>query len=174
MGLSIIREIGPVSVALAFAGRVGSGISSEIGSMVLGHQVDVMRVHGISPLKRLVKPRVLSALIMLPVLTILGDALALIGGFYIAVFESTQSGAFYWMQISQIINIESLLLGLSKPILFGYLVACISCYMGLSTKGGAKGLRKTTTEAVVFSTLMIIVSDFLVTKLILFITRGAG
>ena len=136
IGISVLREIGPVSVALAFTGRVGSGMASELGSMVLGHQVDVLRVHGVSPIKKLVTPRVLGAVVMLPVLTIVGDTVSLLGGYYIAVFHSHQSGAFYWIQIRDILNLETFLLGLSKPFVFGFLITCISCYRGLSTTGG--------------------------------------
>ena len=96
VGVSIIREIGPVVVATVFAGRVGSGIASELGSMILGHQVDTLRVFGVDPIRKLVTPRILSALIMLPALTIIGDAISILGGYYIAVFASHQSGTIYW------------------------------------------------------------------------------
>jgi phospholipid/cholesterol/gamma-HCH transport system permease protein len=169
VGLSIIREIGPVAIALSFAGRVGSGMASELGSMMLGHQVDILRVHGVSPLKKLVTPRVISSVIMLPVLTIIGDAIALFGGYYIAVFVSHQSGTFYWSQIREIMIFENIIAGVVKPFIFGYLISCISCYMGLSTSGGARGLRKATTTAVVLSTIMIIVSDFVLTRVLLYL-----
>ncbi|KPK36048.1 MAG: hypothetical protein AMK70_03775 [Nitrospira bacterium SG8_35_1] len=169
VGLSIIREIGPVAIALSFAGRVGSGMASEIGSMILGHQVDIMRVHGVNPVKKLVTPRVISAVIMLPALTIIGDAASMFGGYYISVFVSHQSGAFYWSQIKDIMDFENIFAGVTKPFIFGYLIACISCYMGLSTRGGARGLRQATTSAVVYSTIMIIVSDFLLTRVLLIV-----
>ncbi|RJQ52679.1 MAG: ABC transporter permease [Nitrospiraceae bacterium] len=168
VGLSIIREIGPVAIALSFAGRVGSGITSEIGSMVLGHQVDILRVHGVSPIKKLVTPRV-SSVLMLPALTVIGDAVSLLGGYYISVFVSHQSGSFYWSQIREIMNFKNIFSGMTKPFLFGYLVSCISCYMGLSARGGARGLRKATTAAVVLSTIMIIISDFMLTRALLFV-----
>jgi phospholipid/cholesterol/gamma-HCH transport system permease protein len=173
IGISVLREIGPVAVALAFAGRVGSGMASELGSMVLGHQVDVLRVHGVSPIKKLVTPRVLAAVVVLPVLTVIGDALSLLGGYYIAVFHAGQSGSFYWIQIRDILNLETFVLGLSKPLVFGFLITCISCYMGLSTTGGAKGLRRATTSAVVSSILMIVATDFLITRAVFYFTRSA-
>ncbi|MCK5426710.1 MAG: ABC transporter permease, partial [Thermodesulfovibrionia bacterium] len=113
VGLSIIKEVGPVAIALSFAGRVGSGMASELGSMTLGHQVDILRVHGVSPLKKLVTPRVISAIVMLPVLTVIGDAISLFGGYYISVFVSHQSGYFYWSQIKEIMNFENIFTGLS-------------------------------------------------------------
>ncbi len=171
VGVSIIREIGPVAIALSFAGRVGSGMASELGSMTLGHQVDIFRVHGVNPIKKLVTPRVISAIVMLPVLTVIGDATSLLGGYYIAVFVSHQSGSFYWSQIKGIMNSENIISGVAKPFIFGYLIACISCYMGLSTRGGASGLRKTTTAAVVLSTIIIIISDFIITRILLYFFR---
>jgi phospholipid/cholesterol/gamma-HCH transport system permease protein len=169
VGLSIIREIGPVAIALSFAGRVGSGMASELGSMMLGHQVDILRVHGINPIKKLVTPRVISSVIMLPVLTVIGDAVSLFGGYYISAFVSHQSGSFYWSQIKDIMDFKNIFSGISKPFIFGYLIACISCYMGLSTKGGARGLRKATTTAVVLSMIMIIVSDFMLTRILFYL-----
>jgi phospholipid/cholesterol/gamma-HCH transport system permease protein len=164
VGLAIIKEIGPVSIGLVFAGRVGSGIASEIGSMVIGHQVDVLRVYGVSPIKKLVVPRLLSCLVMLPLLTVIGDAVSLLGGYYIAVYESSQSGTFFWSQIKDALTPINILSGLIKPVLFGFLIACISCYTGLATSGGAKGLRRATTQAVVISSIAIIITDFMVTR----------
>lgn len=169
VGMSIIREIGPVAIALSFAGRVGSGMASEIGSMMLGHQVDILRVYGVSPIKKLVVPRVISSIVMLPVLTVIGDAVSLIGGYYIAVFVSHQSGSFYWSQIREIMDFENIFSGIIKPFIFGYLISCISCYMGLSARGGATGLRKATTTAVVLSIIMIIISDFIITRILFYV-----
>ncbi len=169
VGISIIREIGPVAIALSYAGRVGSGMASELGSMVLGHQVDMLRVFGADPVVKLVTPRVLSSTVMLPFLTVIGDAVSLAGGYYISVAVSHQSGAFYWSQIGNELNFQNILSGLVKPFIFGYLIACISCSIGLATRGGAQGLRRATTFAVVISTIMIIVVDFLLTQVLFFI-----
>ena len=169
VGLSIIREIGPVLSGLVFAGRVGSGIASELGSMILGHQVDTLRVFGVDPIKKLVTPRILSALVMLPVLTIIGDAIGIFGGYFIAVFVSHQSGTVYWTSVREVFTFENVLAGSIKPFFFGYLIACISCYMGLSTRGGAIGLRRTTTKAVVVSFIMIIIADFVLTRLLFYV-----
>lgn len=169
VGISIIREIGPVAAALVFTGRVGSGMASELGSMVLGHQVDTLRVFGVDPIKKLVTPRILSALVMLPALTTIGDATSLLGGYYIAVFVSHQSGYVYWSSVSDVLIFENVFAGSVKPFIFGYLIASISCYTGLSTKGGAIGLRSATTKAVVASIIMIIVADFLLTRILLYV-----
>lgn len=168
VGISIIREIGPVTAALVFAGRVGSGMASELGSMILGHQVDSLRVFGVDPMKKLITPRIWSSVIMLPALTVIGDAVSLFGGYYIAVFVSHQSGTFYWSSVRDVLTFENVFSGTAKPFIFGYLIACIGCYMGLSTKGGSKGLRRSTTRAVVISIVMIIVSDFVLTRILLY------
>jgi phospholipid/cholesterol/gamma-HCH transport system permease protein len=169
VGVSIIREIGPVMTAMVFAGRAGSGMASELGSMILGHQVDTLRVFGVDPIKKLVTPRIISALIMLPVLTIIGDASSILGGYYIAVFVSHQSGTVYWSSLRSVFTFENVVAGAVKPFFFGYLIACISCYMGLSTRGGAMGLRRATTRAMVFSIITIIVFDFILTRALLYI-----
>ena len=169
VGVSIIREIGPVLTAVVFAGRVGSGMASELGSMILGHQVDTLRVFGVDPIKKLVTPRVVSSIMMLPVLTVIGDAVSLFGGYFIAVFVGHQSGAVYWSSIRDVFDFENAFAGFVKPFIFGYLIACISCYMGLSTRGGAIGLRRTTTRAVVISFIMIIVADFILTRILLYV-----
>lgn len=169
VGISIIREIGPVTVAVVFAGRVGSGFASELGSMILGHQVDSLRVFGVDPIKKLVTPRILSSIVMLPVLTIIGDAVALLGAYYVAVYMSNQSGHVFWSSIKDVIVFENIFSGAVKPFIFGFLVASISCYMGLTTRGGSVGLRRTTTRAVVLSIIMIIVSDFVLTRILLYL-----
>jgi phospholipid/cholesterol/gamma-HCH transport system permease protein len=169
VGVSIIREIGPVLTALVFAGRVGSGMASELGSMILGHQVDTLRVFGVDPVKKLVTPRILSSILMLPALTVIADAVSLLGGYFIVVYVSHQSGPFYWSSIRNVFHIDNLLSGFAKPLVFAYLIACICCYMGFSTKGGAIGLRKATTRAVVISFITIIVADFMLTRILLYV-----
>jgi phospholipid/cholesterol/gamma-HCH transport system permease protein len=169
VGISVIRELGPVVAALVYTGRVGAGMASELGSMVLGHQVDTLRVFGVDPIKKLVTPRIVSSLVMLPVLTVVGDAVSLVGGYYISVYVSSQSGAYYWTSIRQVMTFENIFAGSVKPFVFGYQIACICCYMGLSARGGSVGLRKSTTRAVVMSIIMIIVADFILTRVLLYV-----
>jgi phospholipid/cholesterol/gamma-HCH transport system permease protein len=169
VGISIIRELGPMVVAVVYSGRVGAGTASELGSMVLGHQVDTLRVFGVDPIKKLVTPRILAALIMLPMLTIIGDAFSLLGGYYISVFVSHQSGTVYWSSIREVLTFENVFSGSFKPFIFGFLIASISCFMGLTTRGGAQGLRRTTTRAVVLAIIMIIISDFVLTRILLYV-----
>lgn len=169
VGISVVRELGPVVTALVFTGRVGAGMASELGSMVLGHQVDMIRVFGFDPVKKLVTPRIIGSLIMLPALTVIGVAVSLLGGYYIAVFVGHQSATVYWTSIRNILTLENVLAGAIKPFVFGILISSICCYMGLSTRGGSVGLRKATTMAVVLSIVMIIISDFLLTRVLLYL-----
>lgn len=166
IGVSIISEIGPVLTGVIFAGRSGAGMASEIGSMVLGHQVDTLRAFGIDPIKKLVSPRIMAALVMLPCLTIIGDAVALLGGAYITAVINQNSPSVYWASITLTFEPRSITTGLLKPVVFGMIVAFAGCYTGLATKGGARGLRNATTAAFVLATVFIIIADFLITKVI--------
>ncbi len=174
VGISIIREIGPVLAAICFAGRVGAGMASELGSMALSRQVDVIRVFGIDPVKKLVSPRVLAAIIMLPVLTVIGDGVSLLGAYFVSVIEGHHSAFFYWHQIKLIIDFQNLTMGIVKPFAFGYIVAVVSCYTGLKAHGGAKGLRKATTTAVVLSIVSVIAADFVLTRIFLYAFGAVG
>ena len=167
--VAIISEIGPVAAGLVFAGRAGSGMASELGTMVLRHQVDTLRVFGVNPVKKLITPRIIGSIIMLPFLTIIGDAAAILGGYYISVFINHQSSTVYWDAIRVVMTAEYVTSGIVKPFIFGLIISGISCYMGLATKGGAVGLKTATTRAFVLSTIFIIVADFIITKLILFL-----
>lgn len=167
VSISIIREIGPVAIALVFTGRVGSGIASELGSMSLGHQVDMLRTFGVDPVKKLVTPRILGSLVMLPVLTVIGDAVSLFGGYFIAVSVGKQSGSVYWNSVRDVLTFENVFSGVAKPFIFGILIAGVACYVGLATHGGSQGLRKATTQAVVFSIIIVIIADFIITRILL-------
>lgn len=169
VGISIISEIGPVATALVFAGRAGSGMASELGSMVLKNQVDTLRVFGIDPVKKLISPRIIASLVMLPALTIIGDMAALLGGYYMAVFVKNGSGNVYWDSVIMTLEPRYIAAGTIKPLLFGLVIAGISCYTGFYTNGGALGVRRSTTKAFVLSTIMIIVLDFLITKTLLIV-----
>ncbi len=170
VGISIVREVGPVFVALVYAGRAGAGMASELGSMVLGHQVDTLRVFGVDPVKKLVTPRLLSALVMLPVLTVIGDAAALLGSLYIVRTVVGQSATAFWRSIRDVLTFRYVFAGALKPFVFGFLITAISCHAGLATSGGATGLRHATTRAFVRSVIAIIVSDFVLTKVLLYLT----
>jgi phospholipid/cholesterol/gamma-HCH transport system permease protein len=167
VGIATISEIGPVLSAVVYAGRTGSGMASELGSMVLRNQVDTLRVFGLDPMKKLVTPRIAASLVMLPALTLIGDLITLLGGAYIVTSVGHQSAAVYWSSIRLIMLPQYLLPGTIKPFVFGFLIAATGCYTGLSTHGGAVGLKSATTRAFVFSTILIIIFDFVITKSIL-------
>lgn len=168
VGISIISEIGPVASALVFAGRAGSGMASELGTMALGHQVDTLRVFGIDPYRKLISPRIIGSVIMLPALTIIADMTSLLGGYYITSVVNNQSSAVYWDSIRVAMQPQYIAAGSIKPFVFGFIISSLSCYTGFTTHGGAAGLKASTTRAFVLSTILIIISDFVVTKLVLF------
>ncbi|MBD3321390.1 MAG: ABC transporter permease [Chitinivibrionales bacterium] len=168
IGTAIISEIGPVIIAIVYAGRVGSGTASELGSMKLNRQVDALRVYGVDPVKKLVIPRVIGGVVVLPALTFIGDVASLSGGAYIAVFIHDQSPSVYWNQVRAILHPRWILPGGIKPLVFGLFIALISCYTGIAATGGSQGLQRATTRAFVNSVIMIIILDFVVTRMILF------
>jgi phospholipid/cholesterol/gamma-HCH transport system permease protein len=167
VAVSIVREMGPVLTALMVAGRVCAGITAELGSMKVGQQIDALRVLGADPVKKLVVPRMTSVVIMLPVLTVISDAVGLVGGYAVALFISRQSSPVYWSSASSAFNFENLLGGVIKPFVFGYIIAMVGSHYGLKTEGGTKGVGRYTTHAVVVASILILASNFLITKLLI-------
>ena len=166
---SMIKELGPVLTALMLTGRIGSGIAAELGSMVVTQQIDALRVLGSDPVRKLVAPRVGAAMIMVPVLTVISDTLGILGGAVISIFSLKLSWEFYWRSVAGALAMNDLVMGLSKPVMFGFLLATVGCYQGLSTKGGSLGVGVATTQSVVVASVLILSSDFFLTKLLLLI-----
>lgn len=169
VSIGIIRELGPVLAGLVVAGRNSSGMASELGSMVVTEQIDAMRALGTDPTKKLVTPRVIATTVMLFFLTILGDLLGLIGGSFVAAIILGLDAHEYWSNAWQTLVFSDVFMGLAKPVVFGFLVATIGCYYGLSTKGGTQGVGRSTTEAVVASMILIIAVDVFVTRFLMII-----
>src|SRR5688572_12241197 len=169
---SLIRELGPVLTALMVAGRVGSSISAELGSMVVSQQIDAMRAHGTSPVRKLVTPRIIALLISLPLLTIAADLFGLIGGGIVARQVYGLDTNVYISSVRTGTEIDDLLAGVSKPIVFGIIIGLISCYKGLNTTGGTVGVGVSTTQAVVVSSIVVIIADFFLSKLLLSVLSG--
>lgn len=165
VALSLVRELGPVLTALMVGGRVGSGITAELGSMTVTEQVDALRSMAISPIRRLVLPRVLAVVIMLPILTAIADVLGILGGLLIAVVDLQMTAQDYLNSIWQSLSIDDIASGLSKTFFFGFEVAVIGCYNGLQVEGGATSVGRATTRTVVFASISILISDFFLTKL---------
>jgi len=164
--VSILRELGPVLTGLMVAGRVCSGITAELGAMRVTQQIDAMRVLGTDPVKRLVLPRIVAVVVMLPILTIISDAMGVLGGFFISFFVSRMGAPIYWSEVGQAVIFQNVVGALVKPFLFGFIIAIVGCDHGLRTAGGTKGIGASTTRAVVFSSVMILVANFLLTKLL--------
>jgi phospholipid/cholesterol/gamma-HCH transport system permease protein len=167
VALSLVRELGPVLTALMVGGRVGSGITAEIGSMTVTEQVDALRAMAISPVRRLVVPRVIATIFMMPVLAGLADFLGILGGLGIAVVELQITTQDYLTSIWSQLQISDIMSGLSKTFFFGFEIAIIGCWNGLRTEGGAAAVGIATTRTVVFASICVLISDFFLTKLFL-------
>ena len=170
VSITLIRELGPVLSALMLAGRVGSGIASEIGSMVVSEQINAMRALGTDPIRRLVSPRMAASILMLPMLTILCNAVGLTGGWIIARYKLLLSSSQYWSDAMNALQFADIFGALLKPVVFGFIISMTGCYVGLRTHGGTEGVGRSTTQAVVSSSIMIIASDFFLNNLIIYIT----
>lgn len=167
VALSLVRELGPVLTALMVGGRVGSGITAELGSMTVTEQVDALRAMAVSPIRRLVVPRVVATVFMMPVLTALADVLGILGGLFIAVVELQMTPQSYLSSVWQQLAISDIMSGLGKTFFFGLEIAAIGCYNGLHVEGGAASVGQATTRTVVFASICVLISDFFLTKLFL-------
>jgi phospholipid/cholesterol/gamma-HCH transport system permease protein len=178
---SMIRELGPVLAGLMVAGRVGSGIAAQLGSMRVTEQIDALNTLGTDPIKKLVTPRLLAALVMLPVLTILADFVGILGGNVIASLYVGIPSSLYWRTVWEQIAGGGFVLqyiptdfiqGLSKPFVFGGIIAITGCHFGLRTKGGTEGVGAATTRTVVTASILILVVDYFMTQLLLYAFGG--
>ena len=167
VALSILRELGPVLTAILVGGKVASGITAELGSMKVTEQIDALRAIGVNYVKKLIVPRLLAALIVFPLVTVVADAVGLVGGMLVAVFDRSLDMYLYWNTISYWVVMKDFLSGIGKSVVFGMLVTLIGCYNGLETSGGTEGLGRSTTDTVVQVAMAVIVSDFFLTKLFL-------
>ena len=165
--LAILRELGPVLTAILVGGKIASGITAELGSMKVTEQIDALRTLGVNYVKRLVVPRVLAALVVFPLLTVLADAVGVLGGMVIMFVERGADLYAYWNATTYWVVPKDFLTGVAKSVFFGAIVTLIGCYNGLSTEGGTEGLGRATTATVVHVTMGVIVSDFFLTKLFL-------
>ncbi|HKZ52925.1 MAG TPA: ABC transporter permease [Candidatus Acidoferrales bacterium] len=174
VSLALVREIGPVIIALLVAGRVSSGIASELGSMQVSEQIDAMRALGTDPLKKLVTPRLVATVAMLPLLTIIGDFVGLLGGLVVSNFVIRLNPTQYWTRAYQAIELGDAVQGLAKPFVFAFIVSLVGCYYGLTTRGGTQGVGRSTTQAVVVASVLILVSNLFITKTILWVNELMG
>lgn len=164
---SLVREMGPVLASLMIAGRVGSAIAAELGSMVVSEQVDAMRALGTDPIKKLVWPRLLALMVMTPALTLVADMVGAFGGWIVATSLMNVASSVYISSAKNALTYNDIIGGFAKPMVFGLIIAIVSCRAGLRTHGGTVGVGRSTTQAVVLSDILILAADFFLGKLIL-------
>src|SRR5947209_6220311 len=167
VSFSMVRELGPVLTSLMVAGRNASGMASELGSMKVTEQIDAMRALGTDPYKKLVTPRVVSTIFMMFFLTIISDLVGLVGGWIISFALLGLDTFQYWNSAYQALKYNDVVTGLIKPLFFGFIIATVGCYYGLSTRGGTQGVGRSTTQAVVAASVLILAVDVVLTKLLL-------
>lgn len=167
VSMSMIRELGPVLTGIMVSGRNASSMASELGSMVVTEQIDAMRALGVDPLRKLVTPRIFATISMLLFLTILADFCGLLGGAAVTVFMNHQNGTQYFSMAYEYLRYPDILQGLVKPLFFGYIIASIGCFYGMKTTGGTQGVGRSTIQAVVTSSVLIIFVDFLISQVMI-------
>ena len=174
VALSIVREMGPVFCSLMIAARVGAGIASEIGSMTVTQQIDAMRALGTSPIKRIVIPRIIACFISLPLLCAIGDVFGVLGSMVVGVTELGLDPMFYLEKAFTTVTVLDFLTGIGKTAFFALFISIVSCYFGLTVKGGTQGVGSATTRAVVVSSVLVLVGDFFLTKLFFMLFEQGG
>jgi phospholipid/cholesterol/gamma-HCH transport system permease protein len=172
MAIAITRELGPTLTGLMIAARVASGITAEIGAMKASNQLDAMVAFGIDPIRKIAVPRLISLIVMVPVLTIVCDAIAIFGGWIIAQFIAHVSSTMYWTAVRDRMIFGNIFMGIIKPIVFAFVIAFISCYKGFTSEGGTKGVGRSTTDSVVLTSVSILIINFFMTKLVHSLIKG--
>jgi phospholipid/cholesterol/gamma-HCH transport system permease protein len=164
---SIVKELGPVLTGLMVAGRVGSGIAAELGSMMVTDQIAALRALGTDPIRKLVIPRVLAGLVMVPFLTVIASGVGMVGGWIVTATLLRVASSVYWNAVIQGLYIQDVWMGLIKPFFLGFTIVSIGCHVGIRTRGGTQGVGRATTNAVVASSVAVIAVDYLVTQLLI-------
>ena len=164
---SMVKELGPVLTALMVTGRVGSGIAAELGSMMVTDQINALRALGTDPIRKLAVPRVLAGLFMVPILTVISNAVGMLGAWFITVWQLRVASSVYWNSVIDGLYIEDVWMGLIKPFFLGFVIVTIGCHVGLRTSGGTQGVGRATTNAVVAGSVAVLVVDFFVTKILI-------
>lgn len=167
VSLSLVRELAPVLMSLMVGGRVGAGITAEIGTMKVTEQIDALRALAANPVRKLVVPRVLATTLMFPLLTVVSIALGILGGMLIAVANLNLDANFYLRSVIETVRYNDLASGIGKTFFFGFSTGLIACYNGLRTSGGADGVGRATTQTVVTGAITVLIMDFFLTKLFL-------
>lgn len=166
VALSVTRELGPVLTGLIVAGRAGAAMAAELGTMKVTEQIDALVTMAVRPVNYLIVPRLISSIIMLPILTIFADMIGISGGYFVAVNILKVNPTVYIRRTTDYLQMDDIVGGLIKATIFGILIAIISCYKGFSTEGGAEGVGKSTTGAVVVSSMLILISNYFMTAIL--------
>ena len=169
VSLALVRELGPTITGLLVAGRCASGIASELGSMLVTEQVDAMRAMGTDPSRKLISPRVLATLIIMPLLVTISVFVGLLGGMLASVFSLRLSATTFWQRAIAILEFSDIMQGFTKSLVFAFILSTVGCYQGLNVRGGTQGVGRATTQAVVVSSVLIIITDTFMTKLALYL-----
>jgi phospholipid/cholesterol/gamma-HCH transport system permease protein len=169
VSIALVRELGPTLTGILVAGRSASGIASVLGSMVVTEQVDAMRAMGTDPSRKLITPRVLAGILMLPLLTALNDFIGLLGGCVASVFSLRLNAVEFWTRAINALDFADIMQGMLKPLVYGFILTTVGCYKGLTVRGGTQGVGRATTQAVVVASVMIIGADLFLTKLALYL-----
>ncbi len=164
VALAVTRELGPVFTALMVTGRVGSAMTAEIGTMRVTEQIDALHTMSVNPIHYLVMPRIVAAVLMLPVLTIVSDFIGIVGGYFVGVNLLKINSGIFMAKIIELVELDDILNGLIKAAFFGLILSLIGCYKGMNTTGGAEGVGKATTQSVVLSSVTIFISDYFLTS----------
>jgi len=164
---SMVKELGPVLTGLMVGGRVGSGIAAELGSMMVTEQIAALRALGTDPIRKLVLPRVLAGLFMVPLLTIVSVGIGMVGAWIVTVTQLKVASSVYWNSVVDGLYVQDVWMGLVKPFFIGITITSIGCHVGMRTHGGTQGVGRATTNAVVSASVAVIAVDFLVTKLLI-------
>ncbi len=167
VSVSLLRELIPVLIALVVGGRIGSGMTAELGSMKVGEQIDAIRALGADPIKKLVVPRLIASIFILPLLTILGDAVGLLSAAALAYIQYDIPTLYFYQSVLDILDLSDFFSGLIKSFVFGFLTAVIGCYQGFATRGGTQGVGLATTSTVELISISVLISDFFLTKLLM-------
>lgn len=164
--LSITRELGPVLGGLMVAGRIGASIAAEIGTMRVTEQLDALVSLSTSPQKYLITPRLLAGITMLPLLVIVADIIGVLGGYVVSIYRLEFNSAVYIKQTFDFMQMSDVTSGLLKAAVFGFIITLMGCYHGFNSRGGAEGVGKATTQAVVSSSILILVANYFLTSLL--------
>lgn len=166
MSLGMVRELGPIITGLLLAARTGAKNASELGAMQLSDQIDALKAFGANPIQKLVIPRTVAALLIFLPLTLIADITGILGGMLVANQTFHVDFSSFWNTAIGALKMKDLFVGFLKPFFFAFFISTISCYLGLTTKGGTSGLGKNTINAVVSTSVIVLIIDFILTKIV--------